>query len=81
MRILYMYTMLIILGGKKIILLMYEMTEPCTKDNKHGLQSPFLTIPLSPAPKGACPMVGTAQRAPWVSPWGLVRSGVVRWLS
>ena len=29
---------------KKIILLMYQMTEPCTKDNKHGLQSPFLTL-------------------------------------
>ena len=23
---------------------MYQMTKPCTKDNKHGLQSPFLTL-------------------------------------
>ena len=29
---------------KMIVLLMYQMTEPCTKITKHDLQSSFLTV-------------------------------------
>ena len=35
--------MLIQIKEENDILLMYQMTEPCTKITKHGLQSSFLT--------------------------------------
>ena len=36
--------MLIQIKEENDILLMYQMTEPCTKITKHGLQSSFLTV-------------------------------------
>ena len=36
--------MLIQIKEKNDILLMYQMTEPCTKIIKHGLQSSFLIV-------------------------------------
>ena len=42
--------MLIQINEENDILLMYQMTEPCTKIIKHGLQSSFLTPGYSRIP-------------------------------